>query len=210
DDATAGTLTLYVDGQSVGSTAYTSGWTANGNTLIGHGFYNGGQVDFVNGSIDDVGMVSSALSADQVAALDEPAAYPFDGGMGTTAADYSGHGNTLALGSGATWAAGHIGSNSLAVNGTASGNATSASPVLNTALPFSVSAWVNLSSVSGYQTFVSIDGSATSAFYLQLRGDTGKFAFTRLASDSTAATAYHADATSVPTIGTWYNLVGVN
>jgi alpha-L-arabinofuranosidase len=210
DDATAGTLTLYVDGQSVGSTTYTSGWTANGNTLIGHGFYNGSQVDFVNGSIDDVEMFSSALSADQVAALDEPAAYPFDDGMGTTAADYSGHGNTLTLGSGATWAAGHIGSNSLAVNGTASGNATSASPVLNTALPFSVSAWVNLSSVSGYQTFASIDGSATSAFYLQLRGDTGKFAFTRLASDSTAATAYHADATSVPTIGTWYNLVGVN
>ena len=30
-------------------------------------------------------------------ALDQPAAYPFDDGTGTTAADVSGHGNTLTL-----------------------------------------------------------------------------------------------------------------
>ena len=210
DDATAGTLTLYVDGQSMGSVAYTAGWQAMGNTLIGHGFYAGGQVDYVNGSIDDVEMFSSALSAAQVAALDQPAAYSFDDGTGTTAADVSGHGNTLTLGSGASWAAGLIGSNSLAVNGTANGNAIYPSPVINTALPFSVSAWVNLNSVSGYQTFLSIDGSNTSAFYLQLRGDTGTFAFTRLGSDSDTATIYQADATSTPTTGTWYNLIGVN
>ena len=190
----AGTLSLYVDGQLVGSTPYTGGWAASGNTLIGHGFYGGNQVDFVNGSIDDVELFSSALSAEQVAALDQPAAYSFDDGTGTTAADVSGHGNTLTLGAGATWDAGHIGSNSLAVNGSATGNATNAAPVINTALPFSVSAWVKLNSLSGYQTFASIDGSATSAFYLQLRGDTGKFAFTRLASDSNAAAAFHADA----------------
>jgi alpha-L-arabinofuranosidase len=211
DDASAGTLTLYVDGQSMGSVAYTSGWAATGNTLIGHGFYSGGQVDYVNGSIDDVELFSSALSAAQVAALDQPAAYPFNDGTGTTAADVSGHGNTLTLGSGASWAAGHLpSSSSMAVNGSATGNATYASPVLNTALPFSVSAWVNLNSVSGFQTFVSIDGSTTSGFYLQLRGDTGKFAFTRLASDSDSAQAYHADATSTPSTGVWYNLVGVN
>src|SRR5204862_2190298 len=38
----------------------------------------------------------------------------------------------------------------------------------------------------------------------------GKFAFTRLASDSSAAAAIHADATSAPTTGVWYNLIGVN
>ena len=184
DDASAGTLTLYVDGQSMGSMPYTGGWMATGNTLIGQGFYSGGPVDFVDGSIDDVEMFSSALSAAQVVALDQPAAYSFDDGTGTTAADVSGHGNTLTLGSGATWAAGRIGSNSLAVNGTVNGIATNPAPVINTAQSFSVSAWVNLNSLSGYQTFVSIDGSTTSGFYLQLRGDTGKFAFTRLASDS--------------------------
>jgi alpha-L-arabinofuranosidase len=210
DDATAGTLTLYVDGQSMGSTPYTSGWTASGNTLIGHGFYSAGQVDYVNGSIDQVEFFSSALSAAQVVALDQPAAYSFDDGAGTTAADVSGHGNTLTLGAGATWAPGFIGSNALAVNGTATGNASEISPVLNTSQPFSVSAWVNLNSLSGYQTFVSIDGVNTSGFYLQLRGDTGKFAFTRLASDSDSAATSVAGASSAPTTGTWYNLIGVN
>ncbi len=100
------------------------------------------------------------------------------------------------LGPGTSWAEGRLGSNSLAVNGTVTGNAIYATPVINTALPFSVSAWVKLDSFSGYQTFASIDGTNTSAFYLQLSGDTGKFAFSRLASDNIAATAYHADATS--------------
>jgi alpha-L-arabinofuranosidase len=210
DDASAGTLTLYVDGQSQGSVAFTGGWAANGNTLIGHGFYGGAQVDYVNGSIDDAELFASALSAAQVAALDQPAAYPFDEGTGTTAADYSGHGNTLTLGGGASWGPGKVGANSLAVNGTAAGNATYASPVINTAQPFSVSAWVNLTSLSGYQTFVSIDGNTTSGFYLQLSGATGKFAFSRLASDSDSAASYSAAAAAAPTAGTWYNLVGVN
>lgn len=210
DDASAGTLTLYVDGQSMGSTTYAGGWQATGNTLIGHGFYGGQQVDYVNGSIDEVEMFSSALTAAQVAALDQPAAYSFDDGTGTTAADVTGHGNTLTLGSGASWAAGQIGSNSLAVNGTATGNAIFASPVINTAQSFSVSTWVKLNSLSGFQTFVSIDGSNTSGFYLQLRGDTGKFAFTRLASDNISAQAFHADGLSAPSTGIWYNLVGVN
>ncbi len=210
DDTAAGTLSLYVDGQLIGTTAYTSAWKANGNTLIGHGFYGGNQVDYVNGSIDDVEFFSSALSSAQVAALDQPAAYPFDEGVGTTAADYSGHGNTLTVGTGATWSAGHIGTNSLAVNGTATANAVSASPAINTALPFSVSAWVNLNSVAGTQTFASIDGVNVSGFALQLRADTGKFAFTRLASDSSSAQAFHADALTAPSVGVWYNLLGVN
>ncbi|HUO09697.1 MAG TPA: LamG-like jellyroll fold domain-containing protein [Phycisphaerae bacterium] len=210
DDATAGTLTLYVDGQSQGSAIFTSGWTATGDTLIGHGFYNGSQVDYVNGSIDDVQFFSSALSAAQVAALDQPAAYSFDDGSGTTAADVSGHGNTLTVGSGVTWTTGHTGSNALAFNGSSTGNAINASPVLNTANSFSVSAWVNLNSLSSTQTFVSIDGAHTSSFALQYRSDTGQFAFTRFASDTNSATSTHADGTAAPTTGTWYNLVGVN
>ncbi len=212
DDVSGGTLTLYLDGHSVGSTPYTGQWQATGDTLIGHGLYGGNQVDYVNGSIDDVQLFSSALTAQQVAALDEPAAYSFDDGSGTTAADISGHGNTLTLGSGASWAPGHLGSNALAVNGTATGNATYASPVLDTSQPFSVSTWVNLNSTAGFQTAASIDGANVSGFYLGLRGDTGKFAFARLSADTTAAAgaATHADASSAPVTGTWYNLIGVN
>jgi autotransporter-associated beta strand protein len=210
DDTAAGTLSLYVDEQLIGTTSFTSNWAATGNTLIGHGFYGGNQVDYVNGSVDDVQIFASALSTAQVVAIDTPAAYPLDEGAGATSADSSGHGNTLTLGAAASWGAGHIGPYALAVNGTATANAVNAEPVLNTAQPFSVSAWVNMNSLAGTQTFASIDGGNVSGFALQYRADTGKFAFTRAASDSDAAAVYHADALAAPIAGTWYSLVGVN
>ena len=63
-DSTAGTLTLYVDGQNVGSTtgfdglypSTTLAWT------IGRGMYNGSVVDNLSGSVDEVRICSSALS----------------------------------------------------------------------------------------------------------------------------------------------------
>jgi alpha-L-arabinofuranosidase len=210
DDTVADTLTLYVDGQSVGTASYSGNWEATGNTLIGHGFYSGGQVDYVNGEVDDVQLFASALSAAQVAALDQPAAFTFEEGSGNTSADVSGHGNTLTLATGAAWGAGYSSNSSLALNGTAAGNATTPAAVVNTAQSFSVSAWVYLNSLNSYQTFVSIDGTNTSGFYLQLNGSNNKFAFTRLGSDSDSATNYQADSTAAATTGTWYNLVGVN
>ena len=210
DNATAGTLTLYIDGQSVGSTPYTSGWTANGNTLIGHGFYNGGQVDYVNGEIDDAELFSSALSAAQVQARDQTAAYSLDEGTGTSTADITGHGNTLTLNSGASWESGHIGSNALSFNNSATGNAIDVLPVINTSQPFSVSAWVDLNTVSGDQVLVSIDGINASAFALELNNASKAFAFTRTASDSSSAAVTTAAAATAPVAGTWYNLVGVN
>jgi hypothetical protein len=60
-----------------------------------------------------------------------------------------------------------------------------------------VSAWVNLNSTGGYQTFVSQDGSQVSGFYLQLRGDSHRFAFTHLAYDSTSALGTIATASSI-------------
>jgi alpha-tubulin suppressor-like RCC1 family protein len=68
-----GTLSLYVNG-TLQATATVPGapWQATGNTMIGQGMYNGGQVDFVNGKIDDVALYSSALAAAQIAALNQP------------------------------------------------------------------------------------------------------------------------------------------
>lgn len=210
NDAAAHTLELFVDGVSVGSVGYASGWTAGGDTLIGHGFYGGNHVDYVNGSIDEVQFFSSALTAAQIAVLDQPAAYSLDDGAGTTAADVSGHAQSLTLAGGASWVAGRLGSNAISVDGTSTGNAIYGSAVVNTARPFSVSAWVKLDSTSGYQTFVSIDGTNVSGFFLQLRSNTGRFAFTRLVSDSNSAATNYASATSAPTAGVWYHLLGVN
>src|SRR5581483_67974 len=89
-------------------------------------------------------------------------------------------------------------------------DAAGSGPVIDTMHSFSVSAWVNLSSLGGFQTFVSQDGSQVSGFYLQLRGDTGRFAFTHLAYDSPSALGTVATASSViPQTGVWYLLTGV-
>jgi hypothetical protein len=59
--------------------------------------------------------------------------------------------------------------------------------MIDTADSFTASAWVSLNSLSGYQTVVSIAGNTVAGFFLQLRGDTGSFAFARLSSDATGA-----------------------
>jgi alpha-L-arabinofuranosidase len=131
----------------------------------------------------------------------------FDEGTGTTAADSSGGGHPLTLQGGASWATGVVGPHALAV--TPQQDAASAGPVIDTSKSFTVSAWVNLASTTGYQTFVSEDGTQVSGFYLQLRGDSGRFAFTRLAYDSTAAYGAIATTTIVPQPGVWYLVTGV-
>jgi alpha-tubulin suppressor-like RCC1 family protein len=72
DNVSTGTISLYVNGVLQASKAFTSSWQATGNTMTGQGMYNGGATDFVNGRIDDVALYSSALTAAQVAALNQP------------------------------------------------------------------------------------------------------------------------------------------
>jgi alpha-L-arabinofuranosidase/uncharacterized protein (DUF2147 family) len=208
-DSSAQTISLYVNGALQQTIAYTSAWQASGHTAIGRGKYSGNNVDFVNGQIDDVHLYSTALSAKSVADLATVGYWTFDEGSGTTAADATGNSFNATLQSGASWASGKVGSSALNVTGTSNSYAEAAYTVVNTTASFSVSAWVKLNSLSGYQTFVSLDGSSVSAFYLQLRGDTGKFAFTRLASDSTSAAVSFATAANAPVTGTWYHLVGI-
>ena len=149
----------------------------------------------------------------QVGAAAQPAAlsghWTFDEGSGTTAADSSGGDHPLTLTNGAGWGPGLIGPHSLSLNGNGQ-YAQAAGPVIDTTQSFSVSAWVNLSNTNGYQTFVSQDGTNVSGFYLQLRGDTHRFVFTRIAYDSTQALGIIASADSIiPQPGVWYHLTGV-
>ena len=209
-NASANTISIYVNGVLGNTTSFSDWWRATGNTLIGHGFYNGAPTDYVNGSVDDAEIFPTALSATQVLGLHEAAAYNFGEDSGTTTADATGHGNTLTLGSGVSWTTGWMGANALAFNGTSNGTATSANPVLNTAMPLAVSAWVNLNSISTTQTFASINGANVAAFSLQYRSDTGRFAFTRMSADSVTAQSYSVQSTSAPNMGVWYNLIGVD
>ena len=136
--------------------------------------------------------------------------WTFDEGTGTTAADSSGNNDPLTLEDGASWGPGIVGPHSLAVSTPSQQYAQSAGPVIDTTQSFTVSAWVYLTSTSGYQTFVSQDGTQISGFFLQLRADTGRFAFTRPAYDSPKALGIIASAPNIiPQPNEWYHLAGV-
>lgn len=91
--------------------------------------------------------------------------------------------------------------------------------LVDTTKSFSVSCWVRLTSLDGYQTFVSQDGTAISGFYLQHRGgDTNRLAFTLNSEDkappanpgeSDPVKGYRAESSFTPKPGEWYHLVGV-
>ncbi|HSC02424.1 MAG TPA: alpha-L-arabinofuranosidase C-terminal domain-containing protein [Solirubrobacteraceae bacterium] len=135
--------------------------------------------------------------------------WTFDEGSGTVAADSSGGGHPLTLAGGASWGPGVVGPSALSLGGNQQ-YAAGAGPVIDTTQSFTVSAWVNLNNTNGYQTFVSQDGSQVSGFYLQLRGDSHRFAFTHLAYDSPSALGTIATASAViPQPGEWYLLTGV-
>ena len=134
--------------------------------------------------------------------------WKFDEGTGTRASNSAGGGFTGTLQSTAGWATGLVGPYALNVTGASTSYVDVASAVVNTTQSYTVMGWVNLTTISGYQTFVSIDGTQVSGFYLQLRGDTGKFALAALASDATG-TAIEANATAPPAAGEWYHVAGV-
>ncbi|WP_079176802.1 LamG-like jellyroll fold domain-containing protein [Streptomyces sp. MUSC 14] len=156
------------------------------------------------GAAELTGTTAGATAAELPAAA---AHWTFDEGSGTSAAESSGNGHTATLQGAAGWGTGKVGAHSLSL--TAGGDATASGPALDTSKAFSVGVWVNLAQLGGYQTAVSIDGKAVSAFYLGLRDDTGTFAFARLGSDATQNAAVAA-AASAPTADTWTHLVGVS
>ncbi|SFW83836.1 LamG-like jellyroll fold domain-containing protein [Amycolatopsis australiensis] len=205
-DATASTLSLYVDGTRQATVAAPAAWAGTGDLVIGRGKYGGNPVDFVDGSIDDVRAYSGALTAAEAARLAIAGHWTFDEGSGTTAADDSPDARTATLTGGATWGDGVVGPHGVALNGTDAA-ADVPAPVVDTAQSFSVSAWVKPTEATGFRTAVSVDGSAISGFYLQRAAD-GRFAFTRRAGDgdtpsSSAVSALPAQA------GQWQHLVGV-
>lgn len=99
-------------------------------------------------------------------------------------------------------------SNAPVLNLTGHENADIPYPVVDTSQSFTVAAWVKVNAVKGYQTFVSVDGSQISGFYLQLRGDTHSFAFNMMPGDA-PPNGMEAQSTLTVNPGVWYNLIGV-
>jgi Domain of unknown function (DUF5127)/Domain of unknown function (DUF4965)/Domain of unknown function (DUF1793)/Concanavalin A-like lectin/glucanases superfamily/Domain of unknown function (DUF4964) len=68
-DASAHTLSLYVNGKLQSIRSFTSAWRASGHTSIGRGFYGGGNVDFFPGVIDEVHFYKRVLTQAEIALL---------------------------------------------------------------------------------------------------------------------------------------------
>jgi hypothetical protein len=67
-----GELRLYVDGQLVATkSACTLDSSSTGNTVIGRAKFGGNQVDFLDGTIDQVHLFDRALTDTEVLALYE-------------------------------------------------------------------------------------------------------------------------------------------
>ena len=147
---------------------------------------------------------------------DQPRAiWAFNQDSGSTVIDTTGNGyNGVVVGDNVNW----VKSTNAESSGLRLGDSNFvevAGAVVNTMQSFTVSAWINLDMMASkkYQTFVSIDGSEISGFYLQLNPyagqGTGRFEFDRYESDSKGATRISAKARPSITTNTWYHLAGV-
>jgi hypothetical protein len=207
-DNSAHTIALWVNGVLQGTASYSSPWKATGHTTIGRAKWNGSNVDFVNGAIDDVRMYSRVLDRQEIVALATvPAAdFELDEGTGTQTFNFFANTTPGTLTGNATWTTGKVGPDALSLDGTSGTGVDIQAAAVDTSQSYSVAAWVNLNSVSGgNQTFAAICGSSICPFYLQLSG--GKFTFTERSSDSTNSIATQITGLS-PTTGTWYHVVG--
>jgi hypothetical protein len=130
--------------------------------------------------------------------------WPFDA---SNALDSSGNFNDLTLNGGAAYTTGRQGG-ALSVNGSR-GFASSAQPVVRTDNSFTVTAWVNLTSASGFHTAVSQDGVSVSGFFLQYSASDSRWALAMTSADSTSSVTSRALSAAAPALGTWTHLAGV-
>jgi hypothetical protein len=127
--------------------------------------------------------------------------WPADEGSGTVVNDQAGDADLTLSSAGASWTQGASGNGTALQFDGSQGHAESTGPVLDTSGNFTVSAWVKLDRLGGWQTAVGQDGSATSAFFLQKTDVNNQFAF--------ATPGGRAYAPFTPEVGRWYHLVGV-
>ncbi|WP_282205905.1 LamG-like jellyroll fold domain-containing protein [Kitasatospora fiedleri] len=130
---------------------------------------------------------------------------------GTTVPDNSGTGYTAAA-SGVTWATDGGGVTSAQFAGTAGQQIATNGPVLNTTAAYTVSAWVNLSSLPNHNAaVVAQSGTKNSELFLgyHTNGTTGTWGVWNETNDTTSTGFVYVDAPTAASANTWTHLVGV-
>lgn len=138
-------------------------------------------------------------------------AWALGDGTGTTAADTGVNAGLPATASGpVTWNHAPIGASqgSASFNGSTTSFTTNG-PALDTWRSFTVSAWVNPTTLgSSWQTYVVQQGTHASGFYLEYDAGTGKWSFTLPDTDSVNPTVYRAESAAPAEAGKWTHLTG--
>ncbi|MBR7837452.1 hypothetical protein KDL01_29505 [Actinospica durhamensis] len=165
-----------------------------------------GDGDVTTFTYDGLGRISSKTTGHQLVGdwpLTDPAG-------STSTLDTSGLGNSGAV-TNATFNSSYA-----SFPGTAGQGIATPNPVLNTAGSYSISAWVQLTSApSTYAMVASIKGSTSAnqasahLMYTTYSGQ-NRFIFQTSATASSAPTWYSVEATSSPTVGSWYHLVATH
>ncbi|KQV05634.1 hypothetical protein ASE03_07545 [Kitasatospora sp. Root187] len=144
-------------------------------------------------------VLSTALGADQ---------WPLSG-AGTNngiATDSSGL-NRATINGSVTFAADHKGTANGATVLNGSSYLKTATPSVDTRLAYSVSVWAKISNLDNYQTFVTQNGSARGAYYLQYSKAFNAWAFVAPSNDNISPAAYYAAfASAPPQTGQWTHL----
>ncbi|MFJ3806027.1 LamG-like jellyroll fold domain-containing protein [Streptomyces sp. NPDC090073] len=189
-------MRLYVNGQLQSTVGFTTPWPAEGSLEVGRMKAGGGYTDYFEGDLDQVQVWNRVVFDNELASIanaEDPttghtkaallANWLFDETSGTTAADATGRGNSMALHTGAAFSAtddpdhGTV----LELDETKLGNGTSALP-LDESGSFTMAGWVNLAAQSHLEdttsahspTVFSHPGAERNSFRLWYRQEAGE------------------------------------
>lgn len=210
--ATGGSAAGGIQNGGSPSAGGASGGTGGGGAAAGgsSGGAGGAPSDNIDAGAADAA-IDAASDASQNGKIDWNAYLPLatgstDNGDPGTTEDVSGHGYSAAYGAGVSFSdAAMVMSGSgdvyIAPKDTAS--------AMDVTKSYSVSAWVTMTDTTSWRTFVSADGTVVSSFYLQVRSDSGHFAFTLSNSDSNDGVINPcvAESSTPPDPDTLYHLV---
>ena len=204
------TGTLYVDGAQVGiNTAMTlkpSDLGATTQNWIGRSQYSADP--YLDGRVDDFRIYNRALTASEVMHLKNGqsvfpiAELPFDGTTGTTATDVTGNGWDGRLANDASWVTGKSG-NAVSLNGTNQYVELPAG-VVSSADTMTVTAWVNLNTVTNWTRIFDFGTGTTNYMFLTPKnGSTGNI---RFAIKSASSTEQVIDGTAALAANGWHHV----
>ncbi|WP_055586593.1 LamG-like jellyroll fold domain-containing protein [Streptacidiphilus griseoplanus] len=218
-------LSLYVNGQLVGTTSYSTPWDARRGLQIGAGNYSGTAGSFFPGTIDDVRIFDKPLVATDVTHLykGEPlgtgrparAVFPLDEGAtqtdGTATTQVTGRADVepAVLHGGATAGSAGAQNQALTLDGT-TGYAATRSSHVNNVHSYSVVAWAKLSTKPSHAAIIATQaGTYRPGFELYYSATYG-WSFDAYTADSDTADIVRAaqgDTTHSPA-GVWTQLLG--